>query len=223
MVRNIQVVHQTGGMLGDIDLYIGEKAVRCVARRGEIVIVSSAPTWKVLLYSKPRNEGFELTNKQAGFSRLGIMGLPGDVDKGEVTRVFDAKLKCKCTQVFVDGTKQPSQTKDLYIFQERNHRRLKNYTYRLADIGTLTPEVQNVLFWLYSDHFFKGVPVEAIINYADGSKVTLYSTVSRSTTSKPASFFDYPKGYKLNRDKMKVLTSADMNTTLEDLWVPGKD
>jgi len=218
MVTHVQVFHQKTSMMGDTELYLSEAGARFIGRNGDIIICACPPTWDVLLYSKSKKQAHKITNKQAGKQNFGLFTVPVEIGRAEKTTETDAILKCRCLRLYVDGKKQPNSTNDPFIFQQRKHRVMKDVVFRIADIGPIKTEIQNFLYWIYNEHAFPGLPVEATTHYTDGSAVYQFRTMSKGVTSKPASFFAYPTDYKLSPNKMEVLLSDDTQTTLEELW-----
>jgi len=171
-----------------------------------------------LLYSKSKKQAHKITNLQARKQNFGVFTVPVEIVRAEKTTETDAILKIRCMRLFVDGKKQPNSTSDPFIFQQRKHRVLKDVVFRVADIGPIKPEIQNFLYWIYNEHAFEGLPIEATTHYTDGTSVCQFRTLSKSKTSKPASFFAYPTDYRLTQNKLEVLLADDTQTTLEELW-----
>jgi len=220
MIRDVQVFHYKTSVMGEADLYLSDYGARYTARNGEIVIATCSPSWDVLLYSRAKNQGFKITNRQAGKQNLGVLTVPVDVSRGVKSKEVDPLLRYPLTKVFVDGKLQQVKSSDPFIFQQRKNRVVKDVSFKVDDIGPIKPELQNFVFWIFNEHSLPGLPAEAVTHFTDGTTVTQFHAVSKSKTSKPASFFAYPTDYKVTLNKLEVLIANDAQTTLEELWVP---
>jgi hypothetical protein len=223
LIQNILAIYQNTGPLGKAELYLSDQGGCFVARSGDVFIVTCPPSWEVMLFSRSKKQAFVLSNKEAFQNNLGLFNTPCELSKGVLSHGTDPLLHLKYTRVFVDGSKHPGKSADPFIFQERSTRVVKDLVYRVADIGKLKPELQNFLYWIYSDNNYPGLPIDSKIDYTDGSVFNLLSTESTARVAKPASIFAYPKGFKRTLNKMEVLVSNDAKATMEDLWGSVKE
>jgi hypothetical protein len=224
VIKNVFVVHQSSIALGKTDLYLSENAGRLVAPKLGVIVTSSAPSWKIVIYSTRKNQGYTFSSAEAKGHGLDLFACNLATDEGMPHPVHDAVLKLDCLNI-VRQTKNDLETiSDTIMFQARSQKVLREATLKIASPFKIQPSLQTYINFLFDLEKYPGVPLEFRTRYKDGSSVTNLYTSSIELTSKSASFFAYPTGFKKANNKVEVMLSEDINDTLEDLWgsVPKK-
>jgi hypothetical protein len=220
MVKNVIVARQNSEYLGNMTLYLSDRACRFEARNDDIVIASHAPDWQIILYSHKKNKGYVYAPKRGGDDKLDLFPTFFSLSTGKATSGYDKNLKIDYVEIYKAAGPKMDACNDAFIFQNRTRRPLRDQTLRVAKVGTLPPEVSVFVNFIYSTGTFPGVPLDHVTRYKDGTANVKYHTFSIGHTQKPASFFAYPTGYTKVADKIEVLLADDTKTTLEDLFAP---
>ncbi|MBU6454518.1 MAG: hypothetical protein KGS72_22305 [Cyanobacteria bacterium REEB67] len=213
----VTVLHQDSNTFGKSDLFISDQAARFVGRKGDVIITTSAPNWRIILFSKSKNQALVTSPTEATKSSLGIFTSPLNVQVAQKKTVEDQTLHVKLL-TFTSKGDQFSTARDAVIFQERRKRMVLDSVLETADICTVTPPVGRFINWVYNFSNLSGVPISLRTRFSDHTSETPYRTLSIEHTTKPFSFFADPTGFKAVANRLDVLLSDDATTTLEDLW-----
>jgi hypothetical protein len=217
IIRDVLVVRQKNKIFNNSELYLSDNACRYLGRDGDLIIASKAPDWDIVVYSKARNSAMRMKPQEAQknkFSFLqGVIHLDEGVKKAGDGLFFGSKyfeIYCK--------PKESRKVADAFVFQNRNKKEIVDTTYRFGEFCKITPHVHDFLGWIYATFRIDAVPLELKNRYKDGSVETVYSTSSVEHTSKPASFFAYPTGYKVEHELTAVMLQPGYEETLEDFF-----
>lgn len=217
-IKNVILVHQSSTVFGKSELYICPDAARFLARNGDIVIATRAPEWTLMVYSRSR--GLAMVRK-ADLMKSGQLGLIAGgvtINRGVEHPHKDLMFGLKYADIVSKAEKSDKPSVDSPIFQEREKKIYLDTTLKMAVLDNVSPRVLDFLYWIYSTGRFRGLPLECRTRCSDGSVQTAFCTTAIEKTSKPASFFDYPTGFKRTDDLMLVLVQEGFADTLEDLW-----
>lgn len=217
VTKDVLVVHQNSQWCGKSDLFLSENAGRFIARNGDIIIATKAPDWRIILYSRAKNVGTEMTPSEANNGNLGLMAGSITMNHGSPRPSSDHLLRLKCTTI-VCPVHDSGRSSDGPLYQDRAVKILVDSTYKLANPCKLQPHLQDFLRYLYNMGDYTGVPLEGKTHFQDGSTVTSFSTSSIEHVSKPTSFFANPTGYKKVRDQLPILLEDGYSETIEDLF-----
>lgn len=224
VVKDVVVVHQNSQAFSKSDLYLSENAVRFVARNGDAIIASNAPTWDIVVYSKSKNKGWTKSAAEARKDGLGFLAGGLNTNGGKIVACNEVLFGNKITKIVVLPGPLGHKSRDTFLFQERNTKVTRDTTLKVATPCKIKPAVQDFIRWMYNFNKFAGVPLESKTTYQDGSTVITYFTTSIEHVSKPASYFALPSNYTKVSDTLEVLISDEAGSIMEDLWgdVPKK-
>jgi hypothetical protein len=218
----VTILHQDSTTFGKSDLYISDNAARFVGRNGDVIISTSAPDWRIILFNKSKNQALVTSSVQAAKTSLGIFTAPLPFYRAQRTPIEDKTLHVKLLKITSKGD-QFTTARDAVIFQERRKRTVLDSILETADVCTVTPPVGRFINWTYNFGNLSGLPISLTTHFSDGSSETPYRTLSIEHTTRPASFFAEPTGFKAVASRLDVLISDDATTTLEDLWGSPRD
>jgi len=218
LVKDVLVVRQNSKALGKTELYLSTDAARFWAPKVGLVVATRAPAWNAVLYSKPRNLGIPLSAAEVKGSGMGIFPCATATDNGKPQKYRDSLLRLDCTKVVSQYKGDPHVAVDTIMFQQRTEKILVESYLEFGSPCKLDPHIQTFLYYLFDQNKFQGIPLEQKNSYKDGSSDMPLVTMSIEHTSKLASFFDLPTGFKKAGDKLQLIMAPDCNDTLEDLW-----
>jgi len=218
LVKDVLVVRQNSKALGKTELYLSADAARFWAPKVGLVVATRAPAWNTVLYSKPRNAGMLLSALEIQKSGMGLYPSATATDKGKAQKYRDSLLRLDCTKVVSQYKSDPHVAVDTIMFQQRTEKILVESYLELGSPCKLDPHIQTFIYYIFDQNKFPGIPLEQKNSYKDGSSDMPLVTLSIEHTSKPASFFDLPSGFKKALDKLQLILAPDCNDTLEDLW-----
>lgn len=217
-LKDVLVLHQQTDPLGKVDLYLADDAGLLTAHGDTIIVCCSAPQWIIYFYSKVKKLAYTKTIHQGMDDTLQLFNAPVDLNLGKQSRGKSAFMQMEYKEIFIDGSKTHHVLDDPFVFQEREHRRVKDVTYRTLNVGTLKPQLQEFLWFIYSHHDLTGVPIELKANFFNAKSNDILRTTGIEKTQKPMSFFSPPTGLRKTTQKGEILFSDDYKSTLEDLF-----
>ncbi|MBS1990819.1 MAG: hypothetical protein JSS86_13670 [Cyanobacteria bacterium SZAS LIN-2] len=223
--KKVMVFHQKTAGMGKAELYLATDALRLVTHNGDVIAISKAPTWDIVLFSKHKNVAFEAPMAKIGADHMGLFKPSINLTKGK-EEDCKAWYGFKCKQIVAEGGKNAKVEQDPFIFQAAEKpKKVMSVLFKCADIGPIDEHAQRAINWIYSQKRLPGLPLQLSTFYGDGSRVDQLQTMSFERSQVPDSFFSYPHGYTKSKNKYSILTSEDANATLEDLFgdtKPGK-
>jgi hypothetical protein len=217
-LKNVTLLHQTSATFGKFELYLCPYGGRLVARNGDLIIATRAPEWTLMVYSKGRNLALVEKGDKITTTHLGIMTGGVTINRGVEYPRKDLLFGFKYSDILCKALKSDKPSVDSPIFQERVKKIYLDTTVKLAKLDNAPPKLLDFLFWIFNTGRFKGLPLECKTRCLGGAVDTAFCTLSVEKVSKPASFFDYPIGFKKTDDLMQVLMQEGFADTLEDLW-----
>lgn len=217
-LTEVLVLHQQTAPFGKVDLYLADNAGLLEAHKGTIIVSCSGPPWKIYYYSKIKKLVYTIPIKQGMDDNLQLFTAPIDLNLGKIRKGKSAFMQMDYQEIFIDGTKTHHMVDDPFVFQEREHRHVKDVTYKTLNTGHLNPNLQQFLWFIYSHRDLTGVPIELKANYFNYKSDNLLRTTEVEKIKKPMSFFRPPAGYRKTDQKGEILFSDDYKSTLEDLF-----
>jgi hypothetical protein len=211
---DIFCVQLTTGPLGSVELYVSNDAARVNVHHGDVEIVSKAPTWEIVLYSKSRSEGFKVPPNED--NQLGLLNNPVPLE-GDGIKRMDANLHVPVRLFSVNCSNKEIANQRSMLFQTRDRRKVTQMTYKTWD-KKFSPEATNFIGWFFSSRQYKNFPLEQNLKYDNGESSKTFSAISIEKVSVAPSYFDYPRYAKSAHHKLDVLISTDANNILEDMW-----
>lgn len=217
-LKEVLVLHQKTDPLGKVDLYLADDGGLLTAHGDTIIVSCSAPQWIIYFYSKVKKLAYTKTIHPGMDDTLQLFTAPVDLTPGKQRKGKSAFMQMEYKEIFLDGSKTHHVVDDPFVFQEREHRRIKDVTYRTLNVGPLKPQLQEFLWFIYSQRNLTGVPIELKANFFNSKSNNILSTTGIEKTKKPMSFFSPPTGLRKTERKDEILFSEDYKSTLEDLF-----
>lgn len=199
-------VEQTCESEGQLSLLMSDAGVKLTIPKQNLVCVSRAPTWNVVMFNKKENIGKQM---QLDFFALGGYRLFGK-DKGSKIQSRNAvdwqghPAELVVTRL-TDSDPLKEKLEMLYQDSEARYAEVKTEKFLFEKWMNLRPELRRLLSGLYRVDKSNGMMLERTSVYSSGKNHVVLKTLSVTRVPVDPAQFEYPKGYKVV-DKIRELT-----------------
>lgn len=218
---------QDNAYFGATDIYLSDVGARLVTSGDKVVIVTQAPEWKVVVYSKDANKGIERSLDDWCIHGLGALNSKKPLGRGIRRPIRDSKLKLDCCEIVIHANERFYGTDDPLIFRSLNKQSLAEIRYEYSRSLTINTKVKDFLRGLYNVPDFGGVPLELVNIFNNGSKSYNYRTFWVKETTVPDSTFAYPRGYRKASNIAEImmgnLNRGEIRDLIDSLVDEAKD
>jgi hypothetical protein len=219
--EDVTVIQQVNQALGPMTLYISDDAAKLVAEHGQLVLITKAPTWKVVALSVSRNKGIGFTLDEWKASKgLGLMGTKDDFLHAYRQVLRDPVLKLN--RVVLDLKGKPEKvflgSDEPMLFRSAQKKVIDKHRFVFTKDVPFNKEVETFFSEIYNQPNHEGLPIELTTFFTDGSTDRTYYTksVTKSTTNRD--FYSYPTGWTKASGLTEVLISKKQQANLNDYF-----
>jgi hypothetical protein len=218
---DVFVLKQRSDVFGAITTYVGEKHLKIVIGKPTTYLVASAPEWKVMVANDLNGRALSMSYKQwmEHFPQTTYIGSDWDRCKLTVIKGGEARLFGRPCLHYYFPYEPPAQ--------KTSTARLVKGDYYLLDVHYKDPSVCHILEKAVSAPILPAVPV-IFSQTENSSSVVAFSshfggtdhwlgTESIKESKLPASFFAYPKGYKLVGVEAEVMDDKNKKDSVDDV------
>lgn len=201
---------------GPTTMLITADAIKYISNGGNLVIVSCAPTWKVIAYNKPENLALEVPLAEWPGNGLKMFKGKTDILTAKATAYFDPLLKVNVLQRTLPLHGPFYGNNDPAIFRSAEKKQMQSMHLNVATNVPLNDQQKKVLHGLYSLPYCGGFPLELATVTTDGGSTYIYRTTAMSKKKLDSSTFSYPSGYKVTKERFTVYVTTKQKKRFED-------
>lgn len=201
---------------GPTTMLISPDAVKYVSNGGNLVIISRAPTWKVIAYNKSENLALEVPLAEWPGNGLRMFKGKTEMLSEKATVYFDPLLKVNVLQRTLPVHGAFYGNNDPAIFRAAEKKQMQSMHLNVATNIPLNDQQKKVLHGLYSLPYCGGFPLELATVTTDGGSTYIYRTSAMSKKTLDSSVFTYPSGYKITKERFEVYVTTKQKKRFED-------
>jgi hypothetical protein len=219
--EDVTVIQQVNQALGPMTLYISDDAAKLVAEHGQLILITKAPTWKVVALSVPRNKGIAYTLDEWKESRgLGLMGTKDNFSLGVRQVARNPILKFDCVVLRLKGKPEKAflGAEEPMLFRSVQKKVIDTHCYSFTKAVAFNKEIETFFSGIYNQPNHEGLPLELTTYYTDGSTDRTYYTKSVTKSTINRDFFSYPTGWTKASGLTEVLISKKQQANLNDYF-----
>ncbi|MBS1953936.1 MAG: hypothetical protein JST89_07120 [Cyanobacteria bacterium SZAS-4] len=214
--EDVWEIKQFTDHFGPTSMLISADAMKFVSNGGNLVIISRAPTWKVIAYNKQENVGLEIPLAEWPSNGLRMFKGKTEMLNEKPSIYFDPLLKVNVLQRILPVHGAFYGNNDPAIFRAAEKKQMQSMHLNVSTNIPINEQQKSVLHGVYSLPYCGGFPLELATVTTDGATSYIYRTSAISRKKLDSSVFTYPSGYKLTKERFEVYVTSNQKKRFED-------
>lgn len=214
--EDVWEIKQFTDHFGPTTTLISPNAVKFVSNGGNLIIISSAPTWKVIAYNKQENLALEIPLAEWPSGGLRMFKGKNEILNEKPSVYLDPLLKVKVVQRILPVHGAFYGSNDPAIFRAAEKKQMQSMHLNVSTNIPISDPQKKVLHGLFSLPYCGGFPLELATVTTDGASTYIYRTSNMSKKKLDSSVFSYPIGYKVTKERFEVYVTSKQKQRFED-------